>query len=74
MRTSVRYYNCQEAKEISKMKSTQGMLDLIGELRKEVNRPFTRIDPCKLPSIRNLYNEAKTRREFKDNLRVYLGW
>ena len=56
------------------MRSTQGMFDLIQELRKEVNRPTTRIDPCQLPKIKSLYHQAKTRVEFKTNLRAYLGW
>lgn len=56
------------------MKSTQGMFDLIQELRKETNHPMTRISPGQLPHIRSLYNKATRKMEFKLELKAYLGW
>ena len=56
------------------MRSTQRMFDLIQELRKETNRPFTRIEPYELPKIKGIYMRAKTRREFKEELKAYLQW
>ena len=56
------------------MKSTQGMFDLIQELRKETNHPLTRISPCQLPHIRGIYQRCTRKMEFKHELKAYLGW
>ena len=56
------------------MRSVQGMFDLIQEVRKETNRPLTRIEPSNLPKIKGIYMRAKTRREFKEELKTYLHW
>ena len=56
------------------MKSTQGMFDLIQELRKETNHPTTKIMVCELHHIRWLYQKATRKMEFKQELKAYLGW
>ena len=56
------------------MRSVQGMFDLIQELRKETNHQLTRINQGELPRIKGIYMRATTKREFKENLRTYLGW
>lgn len=56
------------------MKSTQGMFDLIQELRNETNHHTTKIMVYELHRIKWLYQKAARRAEFKQALKAYLDW
>ena len=56
------------------MKSTQGMFDLIQELREETNHHFDRIEGFDIIYIKHLYQTSTKRVEFKEKAKHYLKW
>lgn len=56
------------------MRSTQGMFDLISEVRKETNRLFDRIELYQIYKIKAIYHRVNTKKEFKEELKAYLQW